>query len=118
MLKEYILKDIYPKKEENGGKNSIEEEEVDEETARKFAQEINAIYYLTSAKNSIGIDDLFFEIAKKHIGKDDITIRKGENEDERVQNEVKEEEPIDSNGKMKISAERSFSKNREKKGCC
>ena len=28
MLKEYILKEIYPKKEENGGKNSIEEETI------------------------------------------------------------------------------------------
>ena len=96
----------------------IEKEEVDEETARKFAQEINAMFYLTSAKNSMGIDDLFFEIAKKHIGRDDITIRKGENEDEKVENVVKEDEAEDSKGAMKITAERSFSKNKERRGCC
>ena len=40
-------------------------EEVSEEEGRKFADEINAFFYLTSAKDSIGINELFLEVAKK-----------------------------------------------------
>ena len=40
-------------------------EEVPEEEARKFANDINAIFYRTSAKEDIGINDLFMEIGKK-----------------------------------------------------
>ena len=40
-------------------------EEVSEEEGRKFANEVNAFFYLTSAKDSIGINELFFEVAKK-----------------------------------------------------
>ena len=42
-------------------------EEVTEEEGRKFAKEIGAFFYLTSAKESIGIEDLFREVGKKFI---------------------------------------------------
>ena len=48
----------------------IDNERVDEEDARNFAKEINAIFVTTSAKNSSGIDDLFIKIAKKYTGFD------------------------------------------------
>ena len=38
-----------------------------EEEGKKFAKEINALFFLTSAKESVGINDLFLEIAKKYI---------------------------------------------------
>ena len=40
-------------------------EEVSEEEGKKFAEEVNAFFYLTSAKESIGINELFLEVAKK-----------------------------------------------------
>ena len=40
-------------------------EEVTEEEGRNFANEVNAFFYLTSAKDSIGINELFLEVAKK-----------------------------------------------------
>ena len=46
-------------------KSDLEKTEVDEETALKFAEELNAIFSRISAKNGIGIDDLFSQIAKK-----------------------------------------------------
>ena len=45
----------------------IDKEEVNEDEARKFAKEINAIFRLTSALSNIGIDELFLELTKKYI---------------------------------------------------
>jgi hypothetical protein len=42
-------------------------EEVSENEGRSFAKEIGAIFKYTSAKNSIGIDDLFLNIGNKFI---------------------------------------------------
>lgn len=44
-----------------------ENEQVDEKTAKEFAQKIGAIFKLTSALNSSGIDQLFDYIGKKLI---------------------------------------------------
>ena len=41
--------------------------EVDEEIVMEFAEDINAIFAHVSAKKGIGIDDLFYKIAKKVI---------------------------------------------------
>ena len=43
------------------------EEEVDEEEAKKFAKSIGAIFKLTSCKESIGIDELFSECGKIYL---------------------------------------------------
>ena len=58
-----------------GNKEDLyEKEEVDEAEARKFADELGAIYGRTSAKNQSGVNDLFLEIAKKYLGVDDVQI--------------------------------------------
>ena len=44
-------------------------EQIKEEEGRKFAQKIDAIYRLTSAKNGEGIKELFNEIGKKYLMK-------------------------------------------------
>lgn len=44
-----------------------ETEEVDEQMGRAFAKEINAIFRLTSAKNSSGVEDLFRNIGNRYI---------------------------------------------------
>ena len=45
----------------------FQEEEVSEEEGKKFAKSIGAIFYLTSCKESIGIDELFEECGKKYL---------------------------------------------------
>lgn len=45
----------------------FDKETVQEEEARAFAKEIDAVYYPTSASNDIGIEDLFRAVGKKYI---------------------------------------------------
>ena len=45
----------------------IENEEVNENDARKLAQDIQAVFVPTSAKNSNGIDELFMELGEKYF---------------------------------------------------
>lgn len=58
-----------------GNKEDLyESEQVDEKEARKFAEELGAIFGKTSAKNQSGVNDLFIEIAKKYLNVDDVQI--------------------------------------------
>ena len=45
----------------------FDKEEVDEEEVREFAKEIGAIFRLTSAYNSSGIDELFTALGRKYL---------------------------------------------------
>ena len=95
-----------------------EKEEVDETEARKFAEELNAIYCTSSAKNSIGIDDLFLQIAKKYLGNNDIIIIEKKGSKEKGENDELDEQMFNKVGTMKLSREQSVSMDKEKKGCC
>ena len=44
-----------------------ESEDVKESEARQFAEEIGAIFELTSAQNNTGINELFFEVGNKYL---------------------------------------------------
>ena len=75
----YELKNYwFPQTKENSDKNVIyglvgnksdlyDKEEVNENEAREFAKEINAMFFLTSALNKQGINDLFNKIAHKIV---------------------------------------------------
>jgi GTPase SAR1 family protein len=63
---------------ENSGSNVVlgvagnkcdlyESEDVKESEARQFAEEIGAIFELTSAQNNTGINELFFEVGNKYL---------------------------------------------------
>ena len=96
-----------------------EKEEVDETQARKFAEELNAIYCTTSARNSIGIDDLFLQIAKKYLGNNDIIItKKEEKREEKDGNDELDQQMFNKVETVKLSREQSVSMDKEKKGCC
>ena len=86
----------------------IESEKVDEDEARNFAKEVNAIFATTSAKNRSGIDDLFIKIAKKYTGLDAELI-----EDENS-NELSEIRDVRQNS---VSLKKP-SKQKVKKSCC
>ena len=45
----------------------FQEEKVKGEEGKKFAKDIGAVFQLTSCKESIGIDDLFYECGKKYL---------------------------------------------------
>ena len=76
---ENIKKIWYNDLKENTDKNIIiglagnkcdlyeENEEVKEIEGRKYAEEIGAVFGLTSAQNNTGIDDLFRNVGKKYI---------------------------------------------------
>ena len=68
----------YSQLKENSGSNVVlgvagnkcdlyESEEVKESEARLFAEEIGAIFELTSAQNNTGINELFFEVGNKYL---------------------------------------------------
>ena len=57
-----------------GNKNDrYSEEEVDEDDARKYADEIGAIYGLVSAKTGDCINELFENVVKKYLDPDFVT---------------------------------------------
>ena len=68
----------------------FEHEAVDEGEARKFAEELGALYMATSAKNADGINNLFEEIAKKYTGATTIQIKE-EGEEEPAPQEPKKD---------------------------
>ena len=45
----------------------FQEEQVKENEGKKFAEDIGAVFQLTSCKESIGIDELFYECGKKFL---------------------------------------------------
>ena len=93
----------------------IKDEKVDEENAREFANEIGALFFLTSAKNSSSINDVFIQIAKKYSGNDNVRIKE-------INEEIEEEENIKKNndnrkGNVKIG--NNVNNNNSKKiKCC
>lgn len=46
----------------------FDNEEVNEDEARNFAKEINAVFKPTSAATNLGIEDLFEELCGKLLG--------------------------------------------------
>ena len=59
-----------------GNKDDLyENKEVDEEEGRKLANEYNAIFQLTSVKDSYGIDDLFTKIGEKFFEQKSVKIK-------------------------------------------
>ena len=86
----------------------IQEEQVDEGEARKYAGKINAIFAVTSAKDNAGINDLFIEISKKYSGSDSAFIVEEKDEVEEIRKVRKESVKITTDSQKKG----------KKKGCC
>ena len=95
----------------------IKEEKVDEDEAREFANNIGAIFCITSAKNSAGINDLFIQIAKKHTGCDNIRI-KNEDEDIVIEEVNKNDNNNNKAGTIKIDNDNVNYKVVKKKKIC
>ena len=70
--------------------DSSSEEQVREEEARQYAQDNNMLFYLTSAKKNIGIENCFNGIINEIIRKDEIN---NENKNLINLNNIKRERP-------------------------
>ena len=84
-IKNYWYEELKQSGEENmiigiaGNKCDLfNQEEVTEDEAKKFANEIGAVFFMTSCKENIGIDELFEKCGEKYLEKNNI-IKKGEN---------------------------------------
>ena len=85
-----------------------EKEAVIEDQAREYAENQHVSFYLTSAKNSIGIDELFDEIGKKYLSPEFT------NSEEIIQRKMRKNEVT----KVNKEAALQNNKNSNKKGCC
>ena len=85
----------------------FDKEVVDEKTAREFAKNIGAIFSLTSAKSTAGINDLFIQISKKYSGANSATIVEEKEENNEFKKIRKESVLLTKN-----------SQKNKKKGCC
>ena len=85
----------------------FENEKVDENEGRQFAQEIGALFYLTSPKKGMGIKDLFYEIGNKILNPKDGNNKINNENNEDINN-------ISRKGTHKLNEER----NKKKKNCC
>ena len=99
----------YSQLRENSGPNIVlgvagnkcdlyEDEQVKESEARQFAEQIGAIFKLTSAQNNTGINELFHDVGNKYLDPnfkpskdDDIEEKKDDKKIVLDKNEVKKE---------------------------
>ena len=111
----------------------LDKEQVDENEARDFAKENNALFFSTSAKNSDAINQLFIDIGKKYTGWNSnakIELNKenkekNDNENKNKKNKINEEINNDNeeNNENKTRKKNTTIKLKKsdkdkKKGCC
>ena len=110
-----------------------DKEEVSEETARQFAEKIGAIFKLTSACTSVGVEELFISVGSKYLDpnfKDDGTNKpKAVSMDEPVNppQERSSQKPQENSGQksgdnvprhQSIRLDPNKAKETKKKKCC
>ena len=87
----------------------IEYEQVDEGAARQFAKENDALFAVTSAKQTSCVESLFLDIAKKYTGTDSALTLEEKDEIEEFRKIRKESVKITKDTQNKAP---------KKKGCC
>ena len=110
----------------------LEVEQVNEDEARQFAEDNGALFFSTSAKNSLGINEMFEEIGKYYYGWDSkvkLVENKNNNDDTNNNEDAKKNnnninKDINNNrrerkGTVKINQGNNNDKStKKKKGCC
>ena len=99
----------------------LDKEEVDEKEARNFAEDNGALFFTTSAKNSVGINELFFEIGKKYIGcNSNVKVSINKDEESDLNSEDKSDIINNDNNRKRIDTVklRNNKEKETKKGCC
>ena len=101
-----------------------EQEEVNEENAKKFAEDNNIDFFSVSAKKNYGIKDLFTQIVKKLTGRGD--FRFIDNQEElNMQGEIKNANNSNKKNigksmsvKLKLPTDNNINNDNKKKKCC
>ena len=104
----------------------LDKEQVDENEARDFAKENNALFFSTSAKNSDAINQLFIDIGKKYTGwnsnaKIELNKEKNDNENKKINQQINndnEENNENKTRKKNTTIKLKQSDKDKKKGCC
>lgn len=93
-----------------GNKSDLfENEQVNEEEARKYAKEINACFFLASAKSTSSVNELFKSIAKKYTGASEARIME-DSEDNVSFRKIRKDS-------VRVKA-KDLTKKKKKKICC
>jgi Ras-related protein Rab-5C len=98
----------------------IDKEKVNEEEARKMAEENNALFYLTSAKSSVGVKELFCGLVFKIMGWEN-TVKLIENDTDNSSETEKSDGFTSQKRKDTILLDSESLKpktEKKKKGCC
>ena len=102
----------------------LDKEEVNEKEARKFAEDNNALFFETSAKSGLGLNELFVGIGKKYYGFDsDIQVQEEIIGNEKSDDKLKDENTNNNNNNYVrngsiIINNQNANNNKTKKGCC
>ena len=93
-----------------GNKDDMyENEEVDEKEAKNLANELNAVFQKTSAKESHGVEDLFIKIGEKILNPNGVN----NNDTQNIKNKTNNENNRKDNIKLKWK-----NGGKEKGKCC
>lgn len=94
----------------------FDHEAVNEETAREFAQDIDALFKSISAKNSTGVEDLFICLGQKFFDPNKESM--GKDKDKEKDIEVNKQK--NKNKTQKLSKEQMYDKDgmADKSRCC
>ncbi len=83
-----------------GNKDDMyENEEVDEKEAKNLANELNAVFQKTSAKESHGVEDLFIKIGEKILNPNEVNNNDTQNIKNKTNNENNRKDNIKLKGK-------------------
>ena len=93
----------------------LEYEEVEEGEGRKLAEELNAIFKSTSAKNQTGINDLFYAIANKIVDPS-YDVNNDDDDDKDDKNDKSNKGNVKIN--QSVQKEKDNEKKNQKKKCC
>ena len=107
-----------------GNKSDLyENEEVKDSDARQFADEIGAVYGLTSAQNNTGITELFYNLGYKYLDPSFKPTNDGPaptplNKDDNVKVENKNENKKEEKKNNIVLEQKDFKRDKNKKKCC
>ena len=83
-----------------GNKDDMyENEEVDEKEAKNLANEMNAVFQKTSAKESHGVEDLFIKIGEKILNPNGVNNNDTQNIKNKTNNDNNRKDNIKLKGK-------------------
>ena len=97
----------------------IENEGTNEEEARKYANQINASFIVSSALNKSGIDDIFLTIGNRYFKIDNDDDKNNNNNNKENNDNKDNDKPKNNNIKLNIdNVKKQNVEKKKKKGCC